>query len=123
MDMYLVWPGVLLFFIVFDLIVFLLKKRKGESKTYFPDFKTWGIGFVLGLAIFIFSYFEPLKDVLVGKKDTLLEKSEIVMGKSIRLLDCRATSLEVIQQVAVMLFFLAIIGFILAAIVKITRDD
>jgi hypothetical protein len=25
MDMYLVWPGVLLIFIVFDLIVFLLK--------------------------------------------------------------------------------------------------
>lgn len=121
--MYLVLPGVLFLFIFFDLMVFLLNKKKSESKTYFPDFKTWAMGFILGLAIFMFSYFEPLKDALVGKKDTLFEKSEIVMGESIIVLDCRVTSLEVIQQVAVMLFFLAVLGFILAAIVKITRND
>jgi hypothetical protein len=106
--MYLVLPGVLFVFVFFDLMAFLLNKKKSESKPYFPDFKIWGIGFILGLSTVILSYFDPLKVIFISIKKEMPEK---------------VASLVVIQQVAVMLFFLAIIGFILAAIVKITRDD
>lgn len=121
--MYWVLPLGLVIFILFDLMVFLINKKKSESKTYFPDFKTWGMGFILGLAFFMFSYFEPLKDVLVGKKDTLLKKSEIVLGNDVKLLEYQETSLGLIRQIAVLLFFLAVLGIILAAIVKIVKDE
>ena len=100
--MYLVLTGVLFVFIAFDLIIFYLNKKTSESKTYFPDFKIWGMGFIMGLAFFLFSYFEPMKEVLTGS---------------------RVPPPELIQQVAVMVFFLVVIGLILAALVKIVKDE
>lgn len=100
--MYLVLPGVLIIFIMFDLVVFLMNKKTSESKTYFPDFKIWGMGFIMGLTFFLFSYFEPLKEFLTGS---------------------RVTPPELIQQAGVMTFFLVVIGLILAALVKIVKDE
>lgn len=127
----LLLPGVLFVFMFFDFLTFFInhhiylsqKNDNSEPLKYYPNFKTWGIGFILGMAIFMISYLKPLKDILLDKKDALLKKSEIVLGNNLKLIEYRETSLEIIQQVAIMLFFLAIIGFILAAIVKITRDD
>lgn len=127
----LLLPGVLFAFMFFDFLTFLInyhiylsqKKEDSEPLKYYPDFKIWGMGFILGLTVFIFSYFEPLKDALLGKKDILVDKSEIVMVKGIEILDCRVSSMELIQQVAVMAFFLVVIGLILAALVKIVKDE
>lgn len=132
----LLLPGALFIFILFDFSIFLFnshighaeKQKKSDPQNseplkYYPDFKIWGMGFILGLTVFIFSYFEPLKDALLGKKDILVDKSEIVMVKDIKILDCRVSSMELIQQAAVMAFFLVVIGLILAALVKIVKDE
>ncbi len=127
----LLLPGVLFVFVFFDFLNFLInyhiylsqKRDNIDPLKYYPNFKIWGMGFILGLAVFMFSYFEQLIDILVGKKDTLLKKSEIVLGNDVKLLEYQETSFELIQQVVVILFFLAVIGFILAAIVKIVKDD
>lgn len=117
---WLVLPFTLIIFIGLD---FLINKKTSESPKYYPNLKIWGIGFILGLAVFIFSYFEPLKDILLNKKHILLDKSEITIAKDIKVLDIQVSQLEIIQQVAIMLFFLAVLGIILAALVKIVRDD
>jgi len=121
----LLLPGVLFIFILFDFSIFLFNSHvnHAEPLKYYPDFKIWGMGFTLGLTVFIFSYFEPLKDALLGKKHILVDKSEIVMVKGVKILDCKVSSMELIQQVAVMTFFLVVIGLILAAIVKIVKDE
>jgi hypothetical protein len=59
------------------------------------------------LSAVILSYFETLTVVFTGKKEEMSEQ---------------VASLVVIQQVAVMLFFLAVLGLILAAIVKIVKE-
>lgn len=127
----LLLPGVLFAFMFFDFLTFLInyhiclsqKKENSEPLKYYPNLKIWGMGFILGLTVFIFSYFEPLKDILLGKKHTLVDKSEIVMVKDIKILDCKVTSMELIQQIAILLFFLAVLGIILAALVKIVKDE
>ena len=128
--------GVMFISVLFDFSIFFLNSdidqaekqkdsnpQKREALKYYPNLKILGIGFILGLTVFIFSYFEPLKEVFLGKKNILLDKSGIVMGKDIKILDCRVTSMELIQQIAVLLFFLAVLGIILAAIVKIVKDE
>jgi len=127
----LILPGVLFIFVLFDFSIFLFNshidhaenQKNSEPLKYYPNLKLWGIGFILGLAVFIFGYFEPRKDVLLGKKEILIDKSEIVMGKDMVILDSRVSSMELIQQIAILLFFLAVLGIILAAIVKIVRDE
>jgi hypothetical protein len=129
-------PGVLFIFVLFDFSVFLFnihidyveKKRKNnhqdsEPLKYYPNLKLWGMGFILGLAVFIFGYFEPLKDALLGKSHIQPDKLEIVLGQDMKILDSRVTSMELIRQIAVLLFFLAVLGIILAAIVRILKDE
>jgi hypothetical protein len=132
----LLLPGILFIFILFDFSIFLFnshidsaeKPKKSdvnnsEPLKYYPNLKLWGMGFILGLAVFIFGYFEPLRDVLLGKNHIQPDKSEIILGQDMQILESRVASMELIQQIAVLLFFLAVLGIILAAIVRILKDE
>ncbi len=130
----LLLPGVLFIFVFFDFFIFLFNShinytekmstpQNSEHLKYYPNLKIWGIGFILGLAVFIFSYFEPLKEALLSKKHIVVNKTEITMGADMKIVECRVSSMELIQQIVGLLFFLIVLGIILAAIVKIVKDE
>lgn len=95
---------ILLFFIALDYFSFIIRKSVfGEDKIqirYFPDKRILGLGSILATYIFLYPLFKYIVKIKTGIE-----------------------SWDMILSIGKLFFILALIGFILSAIVKIAIED
>lgn len=99
-----------LIFIALDYLSYELRRGKSGDTGYMPNLRIWALGVVLGVISVILQFSPTLKEAMIIKQTSTSQGQNV---------DWFALG----QFFGVLFFLLLLIGFILVAIVKITKGD